>query len=120
MEKILVVDDDSGLCQALSEELSETGYEVRYAVSADDALKSLEIFPADLILLDLKMPEKDGFFVLKYLHQIGHTAKIIVLTAFADVKSAVEAAKLGAGDFVSKPYDFDELLLTIRQVLNRD
>jgi DNA-binding NtrC family response regulator len=120
METILVVDDDESLCVALSEELGEVGYTVHTRYNADSALLALAQQPYDLLLLDLKMPEKDGYFVLRELQRVSIQIKVIVLTAYADIKNAVDAAKLGANDFIGKPYDFDELLLTIRRVLNSD
>ena len=120
MESILIVDDDVALGTALSEELAETGYTVHSVSSADAAFEFLGKHEVDLMLLDLKMPEKDGFYVLYELFKKPTHCKVIVLTAYADVKSAIEAAKIGANDFISKPYDFDELLITIRKVLNSD
>ncbi len=120
MESILIVDDDINLCRVLKEELSEVGYDVDYVNDGEAALEYLRIKNADLILLDLKMPKKDGFEVLRDLREEGIFARVIVLTAYADVKSAIDSAKLGATDFISKPYDFDELLITIRKVLQRD
>ncbi len=72
------------------------------------------------MLLDLKMPGIDGFEVLKEMEYCNLKAKVIVLTAYADVKSAIDSAKMGANDFLSKPYDFDELLITIRKVLQKE
>jgi len=120
MEKILIVDDDINLCIALKEDLTEVGYDADFVTSGDQALDYIYNKPADLLLLDLKMPGKDGFDVLKDMHENKMNLKVIVLTAYADVKSAIDSAKLGASDFISKPYDFDELLITIRKVLQRD
>jgi len=120
MEKILIVDDDINLCNVLKEELQEVGYETDFVVEGDQALNYLSDKQVDLILLDLKMPGKDGFEVLKEIGEKNIEAKIIVLTAYADVKSAIDSAKMGASDFISKPYDFDELLITIRKVLQKD
>jgi DNA-binding response OmpR family regulator len=120
MESILIVDDDISLCKALKEELTEVGYNAEYVNSGDSALDFHTKSPADLILLDLKMPGKNGFDVLRELKEKKIQVKVIVLTAYADVKSAIDSAKLGATDFISKPYDFDELLITIRKVLQRD
>lgn len=117
MNSILVVDDDITLCKVLSEELVEAGYNVTYVLNADDALDKISNEKPDIILLDLKMPGKDGFDVLKELSVRNDKTPVIVLTAYADVKSAMEATKMGAIDFISKPYDYDELLLTIRRVL---
>jgi DNA-binding response OmpR family regulator len=120
MESILIIDDDINLCSALKEELIEVGYDVEYVNTAEEAFKYLDNNQVDLLLLDLKMPGKDGFDVLKEFNDRKVKTKIIVLTAYADVKSAIDSAKLGANDFISKPYDFDELLITIRKVLQRD
>jgi DNA-binding response OmpR family regulator len=120
MRSILIVDDDINLCKALNDELIEVGYETEYVNSGDDALEFLAHKAVDLILLDLKMPKKDGFEVLKELQQRKITSKIIVLTAYTDVKSAIDSARMGANDFISKPYDLDELLLTIKNVLQKD
>lgn len=120
MESILIVDDDLNLCMALNDELSEVGYNTSFYTNGDAALDFLKQNETDLILLDLKMPIKDGFDVLEELKNSGFKGKVIVLTAYADVKSAIESAKLGAMDFISKPYDFDELLITIRKVLQKD
>lgn len=120
MESILIVDDDINLCIALKEDLTEVGYSAEYVTNGDSAIAYILNSPVDLILLDLKMPGKDGFDVLKDLHEKSITVKVIVLTAYADVKSAIDSAKLGASDFISKPYDFDELLITIRKVLQKD
>jgi DNA-binding response OmpR family regulator len=120
MESILIVDDDISLCTVLQEELSEVGYNVDFVNSGFDVFKVLETKSVDLMLLDLKMPGKDGFEVLRDLSNHRYKIKVIVLTAYADVKSAIDSAKMGANDFISKPYDLDELLITIRKVLQRD
>jgi DNA-binding response OmpR family regulator len=118
MESILIVDDDINLCTVLSEELNAIGYETSYLTDGEEVAKVLEAGKVDLLLLDLKMPGTDGFNILQQVnnHRNSHP-KIVVLTAYADVKSAIESARLGASDFISKPYDFDELLITIRKVL---
>jgi DNA-binding NtrC family response regulator len=120
MESILIVDDDINLCHVLKDELDEVGYDVRFVNNGGDVFPALKRNHTDLILLDLKMPGKNGFEVLKDLSDNHIKVKVIVLTAYADVKSAIDSAKLGASDFISKPYDFDELLITIRKVLQKD
>ena len=120
MESILIVDDDINLCSILSEELNEIGYNSSFVTSADGVFKHLINNKTDLLLLDLKMPEKDGFYVLNKLQQDAIDIKVIVLTAYADVKSAIDSARLGAADFISKPYDLDELIITIRKVLQNE
>lgn len=120
MESILIVDDDINLCTLLKEELAEVGYDVEFVNNGITVFDYLTKARVDLILLDLKMPGMDGFEVLKEIRDRKIKVKIIVLTAYADVKSAIDSAKMGASDFISKPYDFDELLITIRKVLQRD
>lgn len=120
MESILVVDDDINLCTALTDELTEVGYNAEYVTNGFDAIKYLQEKKIDLVLLDLKMPDMDGFDVLREMEEKDINTNVIVLTAYADVKSAIDSAKMGASDFISKPYDFDELLITIRRVLQRE
>ena len=120
MESILIVDDDPNLCTMLAEELAEVGYETYFLTNGDRILEYVQNNQVDLILLDLKMPGKNGFEVLQELEINNIDIKVIVLTAYADVKSAMESAKMGAADFISKPYDFDELLITIRRAVQRE
>ena len=121
MESILIVDDDINLCTVLSEELNEVGYTTKYCTRADEAVEILTSGDkTDLVLLDLKMPEKDGFYVLNVINEKSIDTKVIVLTAYADVKSAIESARLGAADFISKPYDLDELIISVRKVLQQE
>ena len=120
MESILIVDDDVNLCTVLSEELAEVGYKTYFLTDGIEVLDYLRSHQVDLILLDLKMPVKDGYDVLTELIESHIDVRIIVLTAYADVQSAIDSAKLGASDFISKPYDFDELLITIRKVVQRE
>ena len=121
MESILIVDDDINLCTVLSEELAEIGYETNFLTGGENVSDYIKTNPVELVLLDLKMPGKNGFQVLREIENgKNFNPKVIVLTAYADVKSAIDAAKLGATDFISKPYDFDELLITIRKVLQRE
>jgi two-component system response regulator HydG len=118
MEFILVVDDDEQLCKVLSEELKEVGYDSDYVTRAEHAVEYLHSGKSvDLVLLDLKMPVKDGFYVLENITNNNISVKVIVLTAYADVTSAIASTKLGANDFIGKPYDLDELLISIRKVL---
>ncbi len=116
--KILVVDDEDTLRTVLSQELKGEGYEVETAADGLLALDAIKQNKFDLVLLDIKMPNMDGFEVLKYIKQNHKDLKIIMLTGFADLKNAIESKKLGAEDFVSKPYDLVDLLTTIERVLS--
>jgi DNA-binding response OmpR family regulator len=118
LESVLIIDDDIALTKILREELSSVGYEVEVINDSTEAVNRLQNEFYDLILLDLKMPHVDGFEILKELRSKNYPGKIIVMTAFADVENAVMAKKLGADDFLPKPYDLDELLVTIQKVLH--
>jgi DNA-binding NtrC family response regulator len=115
---ILVVDDEDALRMVLSSELQSSGYEVSTASDGDEAINAVQSKKFDLLLLDIKMPRVDGFEVLKFVKKSYPQVKVIMLTGFADLKNAIESKKLGAEDFVSKPYDLVDLLTTIERVLS--
>lgn len=114
--KILIVDDDQDLRFNLSGILKEEGYDV---IEAEDGRKALEIIQGncpDLVLLDMRLPEMDGMQILEKMKKYNHDLVIIMLTAYSEVNDAVKAIRLGAYDYISKPFHNDELLLTIKRV----
>ncbi len=115
--RILVVDDEEAHRTVLSGELVNEGYQVGTAGDGDEAIAIIKQQPFDVVLLDIKMPKVDGFEVLKFIKKDYASTKVIMLTAFADLKNAIESKKLGAEDFISKPYDLVDLLTTIERVL---
>lgn len=115
--KILVVDDEDALRTVLSAELSGEGYDVGTAADGVEAVAMLQKARYHLVLLDIKMPNMNGFEVLKVIKDKHPGTKVIMLTGFADLKNAIESKKLGAEDFVSKPYDLVDLLTTIERVM---
>ena len=115
---ILVVDDEDALRTVLSAELNSEGYDVGTAADGVEALAELQKKNYDLALLDIKMPNMNGFEVLKVIKEKYAGTKVIMLTGFADLKNAIESKKLGAEDFVSKPYDLVDLLTTIDRVMS--
>ncbi len=117
---ILVVDDEDALRTGLSSELESEGYVVATAGDGDEAISVLQGKSFDLVLLDIKMPRVDGFEVLRFIKERYPATKVIMLTGFADLKNAIESKKLGAEDFVSKPYDLVDLLTTIERVLTSE
>lgn len=117
---ILVVDDEDALRTVLSSELESEGYVVATAGDGDEAITVLQGKSFDLVLLDIKMPRVDGFEVLRFIKERYPATKVIMLTGFADLKNAIESKKLGAEDFVSKPYDLVDLLTTIERVLTSE
>ncbi|CUU01952.1 Response regulator receiver domain-containing protein [Candidatus Thermokryptus mobilis] len=117
--RVLVVDDEEALRYLLSTELAAEGYEVETAGDGDEAIEAIKQKDYDVVLLDIKMPRVDGFEVLKFIKQNKPEIKVIMLTAYADVKNAIEALKLGASDFVSKPYDLEDILTSINRALGK-
>ncbi|MFI5236977.1 MAG: response regulator [Ignavibacteriales bacterium] len=117
MESILIIDDDINLCNFLSEELSNAGYKTFCLNNGQNVAEFIKDNETDLILLDLNMPGKDGFQVQQEINSFpGIKPKVIILTAHSDVKSAITSARLGAEDFIIKPYDFGRLLASIRRI----
>ncbi len=116
--RILVVDDEDALRTVLSAELNSEGYEVGTAADGIEAVSELQKMKYDLVLLDIKMPNMNGFEVLKVIKEKHPGTRVIMLTGFADLKNAIESKKLGAEDFVSKPYDLVDLLTTIDRVMS--
>ncbi len=114
---ILIVDDDEVMCRTLSGVLAKMSCEVTSVQRGEDALHHLQEGMFDLILLDIKLPDKNGLDVLKKIREIDSDPLVIMMTAFADVQSAVEAMKTGAYDYINKPFEIDELRLTIKKAL---
>ncbi len=119
-EKILIVDDDSLVRGAFADFLKDAGFLVAEAVNGKEAFIAFtnDSHP-DLVLLDLIMPEMGGLSFLSEARKIAPDIPIILITAYGDVSSAVEAMKLGAYDFLIKPPDFDHLLLIIERALDK-
>ena len=116
--KILIADDEETLLTMLSKELVYQGYEVCTAVDGEDAISMLQRNSFDLILLDIKMPRRNGFEVLKVIKERYPMTKVVMLTGFGDLKNAIESRKLGADNFIAKPYDLVDLLSTVERLLN--
>jgi DNA-binding NtrC family response regulator len=117
--KILIVDDELSVRQSLQEWFLEDGFAVATAEDGAEALRKMDDGPYDIVLLDLKMPGMDGITVQKRIRDVDKDASIIILTAYASVETAVEALKLGAFDYVTKPIDPDDLSHLIRNALRQ-
>jgi DNA-binding NtrC family response regulator len=117
--KILIVDDELSVRQSLQEWFLEDGFVVATAEDGAEALRKMDNGPYDIVLLDLKMPGMDGITVQKRIREVDKDASIIILTAYASVETAVEALKLGAFDYVTKPIDPDDLSHLIRNALRQ-
>jgi len=113
---ILVVDDEQLIRWTLTQQLSSRGFDVVEASSGAEALAAFGE-AVDLVLLDFRLPDTDGLTVLRQLKDLQPSVPVILLTAFASIQSAVEAIKQGAYDYAKKPFEFDQLLLTIGKAL---
>jgi len=116
-KKILVVDDDSLLRDFLSETLNRSGYWVDLASSGEEALEKIRSEDYDVILSDVRMPNMDGMELLKTTKDFLPDAKVVMMTAYGTVQNAVEAMKLGAFDYVMKPFSVDEIELVLKRAL---
>jgi DNA-binding NtrC family response regulator len=115
--RILVVDDEVNARTALAELLRDEGYEVETAADAFKALGKLEAFTPDVVVTDLKMPGMDGIELVKKVRAGDDAPAVMVMTAFGAVQSAVDAMRAGAADYLTKPLNFDELLVVLNRVL---
>jgi DNA-binding NtrC family response regulator len=115
----MIVDDELSVRNSLREWFLEDGFEVETAEDGHAALQRMHSGPFDIVIIDLKMPGMDGITLERRIREIDKDAAIIILTAFASVETAVEALKLGAFDYVTKPVDPDELSNTVRNALKQ-
>ena len=114
---ILIVDDDEVMCYTLSDVLGKMSHEVSTVQTGEDALHSLQEGIFDLILLDMRLPDMNGLDVLKKIRAIDSNFFVVMMTAYADVQTAVAAMKAGAYDYINKPFEIEELKLTIKKAL---
>ena len=119
MANILIVDDEQSYRQLLSLVFEEQGNTIRTAMNGRQALELLQAEPADVIISDVKMPDMDGIEMLRAVRETLPDLGVILMTAFASVETAREAFKLGADDFIQKPFDVEELKLIVRKTLEK-
>ncbi|MDD2462646.1 MAG: response regulator [Desulfobulbus sp.] len=116
---ILFVDDEAVIRQSIRYELTLEGFQVTSVASGDEAIEILEKERFDIVITDLMMPGTDGFGVLKACKRLTPMTGVIILTGYGDMRSAIDALRLGADDFTLKPCDVDELLFRIRRCLDK-
>ncbi|GAB6182681.1 sigma-54-dependent transcriptional regulator [Thermodesulfovibrio hydrogeniphilus] len=117
-EKILIVEDDPAMRLGMSHFLASSGYSVKTIEDGNKALSAIEQETFDIAIVDLKLPGVDGLNLLKHIKSIQPQTGVIMITAFADVKTAVQAMKDGAFDYIAKPFSNDELLMIIERFLH--
>lgn len=117
MSKILVIEDDVAFCKLVEKFLSKQGYEVSCAFSAVQAHRLIENLKFNLILTDLRLPDSDGMTLLSEFKKNLPTTPVILMTGYSDINTAVKAMKNGAFDYISKPFNPDEVLLVVQNAL---
>ncbi|MCX8105680.1 MAG: sigma-54 dependent transcriptional regulator [Ignavibacterium album] len=114
MKPVLIIDDEKEICDSISMILEYEGYAVDSTTSATEGLKKFSEQDFSAVLLDIQMPEMNGFEVLKKIKEIKPSASVIIISAHGSVENAVKATRLGAFDFLEKPIDRDKLLISVR------
>lgn len=115
MKSILICDDEEGIRESLKLIL-EKEYDIKFANSGDDAIRKIKETPADIVILDIKMPKKDGLETLKELKKISPASKVIIATGYKSADIAQEAIRLGASDYVVKPFNREDIRKVVRKL----
>lgn len=118
MDKILIIEDDRAIVDVLRMILEHDGYSIEHAYNGPSGIEKFKEFSPDVVLLDIKMPVMDGIEVLQELKKIDRIPVVIMISGHGNIETAVHTTKLGAYDFISKPFDVDRLKLTIQNGLN--
>ncbi|MEF9427227.1 MAG: response regulator [Candidatus Mariimomonas ferrooxydans] len=116
--KILVIDDEEKILKLLRIQLGKAGYDVMQTKSGKEAFRILKKHSFETIICDLKMPEISGVEVLEYIKKKYSTIPVIILTGFIEVDMAVEVMKKGAFDYIVKPVQKDEMIVTVEKAVN--
>lgn len=119
MPTILIIDDEASLVSSLTFALEGEGYKVHGAVTGQSGLQAVADLQPDLVLLDLRLPDQTGLDVLAAMPRENGEPQVIMISAHGDTRAAVKAVKMGATDYLTKPFDLDDLLHTIRTTLER-
>ncbi|MFH1139077.1 MAG: sigma-54 dependent transcriptional regulator [Pseudomonadota bacterium] len=117
MGKILIIDDDLQLGQSFQRLLVEEGHDVKVAVSGEAGIAQIRVFYPDLVITDVRLPGINGIETFKAVREIEKRMPVIVMTAFGTTEMAIEATKLGAFDYILKPFEIPEMLVLINQAL---
>lgn len=118
--RLLVIDDESNMRHMISAMLKNSGYTVDTAAEGGEGLKMLEQSAYDFILCDIKMPKMDGMTFLKTAGELINRSTVIMMSAYGSIETAIEAMKLGAYDYISKPFKSDEVTLTLKKAEERE
>ena len=116
---LLVVDDDRNICEAMADYLRELGHRTETALNCADALRRIQEYPFQVVVCDVNLPDKDGFHLLEWCVANKPETSVILLTGYGTIESAVEAIRIGAFDYLTKPVIDDELNFSIQRALGQ-
>jgi two-component system response regulator RegA len=109
-KRFLLIDDDPTFCDVLSRALEKRGFDTRFSLNAEQALQQVKTWIPDYILVDLCLVDSSGLKIIEGISESGSEARIVVLTGYASVATAIEAIKLGAVHYLTKPADVDDII----------
>ncbi len=119
MNSILIIDDETDICESIKMILEYEGYAVEYSTRSIEGVEKAFAGMYSALLLDIQMPEMNGFEVLKKLKETNHSLSVIMISAHGSVENAIKATRLGAFDFIEKPIDRDKLVISIRNAVEQ-
>ena len=119
MNTILIIDDEKEICESLKMILDYEGYQTDYSLLPSEGLNKIESTVFSALLLDIQMPEMNGFEVIKRVKEKYAQLPVIIITAHGSIENAIKATKLGAFDFIEKPIDRDKLLISVRNAVDQ-
>ncbi|TYO95932.1 response regulator [Desulfallas thermosapovorans] len=118
MKRILIIDDEEGMCWALDKLLTQDGYEVMTTTSGHEGLGIFSSNPVDLVLLDIKMAESNGLEILEQIRKIDSNVPVLIMTGYSSMSIALEAMDRGATGYLTKPLKTTNLRETVRRLLS--
>lgn len=113
-KRVLIIDDENVICKGCKMILSEMGYVCDHCLSGVDGLKTVMELPYDVLLLDMKLKDMDGMEILEKVKKAKPKLYVVVITGYSTVKNAVKAMKLGANDYISKPFNDDDIIIAVQ------
>ena len=116
---VLVIDDEENMRHMLAHIIGRAGYTIETAGDGEEGLQKLKHTPFTVVLCDIKMPVMDGMSFLRASNELSIAPTIVMMSAYGTIDMAVEAMKMGAYDFISKPFKSDEILLTLKKIEER-
>ncbi len=118
--RVFILDDDELIVSMLSRALKSEGYEVRTETNAHDVIDKIESWPPDIVLLDIKLPDRDGMDILREFTTKKIDSQVVMLTADDTAETAVKAMKLGAVDYLTKPFHIDEVKIVVEKLIEKE